>query len=50
MPRIIIETRYLYLLAHRSYGLFHFIFDLFMVTITAGIWLLWIFIREMRRR
>lgn len=33
----------------RKYGLFHFLFDLFMVFITYGLWLIWIFIREMRR-
>lgn len=33
----------------RSYGLLNFIFDLFMVCITAGLWLIWIFVREMRR-
>jgi len=33
----------------RRYGFFSFIFDLFMICITAGLWLIWIFIREMRR-
>lgn len=33
----------------RRYGLFNFLFDCFMVTITSGLWLIWIFIREMRR-
>ena len=34
----------------RSYGFFHFIWDIFMVVITGGLWLIWIFIREMRNR
>jgi hypothetical protein len=33
-----------------SYGIFSFIFDLFMVVITGGLWLIWIFVREMRGR
>lgn len=34
----------------RRYGFFRFMFDIFMVTITGGLWLVWIFVREMRRR
>ena len=34
----------------RSYGFFHFLWDLFMIFITCGLWLIWIFIREMRNR
>jgi hypothetical protein len=34
----------------RKYGLFRFLFDLFMVGITGGLWLIWIFVREMRAR
>ncbi len=37
-------------MSHRRYGLFSFLFDILMVTITAGFWLIWIFIREMRGR
>lgn len=33
----------------RQYGFWNFVLDLFMVSITGGIWLIWIFIREMRR-
>jgi len=32
------------------YGLLNFLFDLFMVAITGGLWLIWIFVREMRGR
>lgn len=34
----------------KSYGFFNFMFDLFMVAITCGAWLIWIFVREMRNR
>lgn len=33
----------------RRYGLFKFLFDCFMIVITGGLWLIWIFVREMRR-
>lgn len=32
------------------YGLCNFIFDLFMLLITGGLWVIWIFCREMRNR
>jgi hypothetical protein len=34
----------------RRYGCLSFLFDVLMVVVTHGIWLIWIFIREMRRR
>jgi hypothetical protein len=34
----------------RKYGCMAFLFDCFMVCITAGFWLIWIFIRESRNR
>jgi hypothetical protein len=34
----------------RHYGFFSFLFDVFMTLITSGLWLIWIFVREMRRR
>lgn len=33
----------------RSYGLFNFLLDIVMFLITGGLWLIWIFVREMRR-
>lgn len=33
----------------RNYNLFKFAGDLFGVFITGGLWLIWIFVREMRR-
>lgn len=34
----------------RPYGCFAFLFDVFMTLITSGLWLIWIFVREMRNR
>lgn len=34
----------------KKYGIVNFIFDLFMICITGGLWLIWIFVREMRNR
>lgn len=33
----------------RSYGLGNFALDLIMLFLTGGLWLIWIFVREMRR-
>lgn len=32
------------------YGFFKFIGDILMTLLTGGLWLIWIFVREMRRR
>lgn len=32
------------------YGCLNFIFDAVMVFFTGGLWLVWIFVREMRHR
>lgn len=34
----------------KKYGLGSFIWDVVMCVITGGLWLIWIFVREMRRR
>ena len=34
----------------RKYGAWNFLGDIIMVAITGGLWLIWIFIREMRQR
>lgn len=34
----------------RKYTFVSFLFDLFMIAITGGLWLIWIFVREMRNR
>jgi hypothetical protein len=41
-------NRSLYTGPPKRYGFFSFLFDCFMVFITSGFWLIWIFIREMR--
>lgn len=33
----------------KQYGLLNFCWDVFMVFATAGLWLIWIFVREMRK-
>ena len=33
-----------------NYGLMKFILDVILVCLSGGLWLIWIFIREMRRR
>jgi len=34
----------------KPYGCMSFLFDLIMVFLTGGLWLIWIFVREMRNR
>jgi hypothetical protein len=34
----------------KNYGFFSFVGDCIMVILTCGFWLIWIFVREMRRR
>lgn len=36
--------------SYRKYTGLNFLWDLFMVFITGGFWLIWIFVREMRNR
>lgn len=33
----------------RRYGPMRFIFDCIMTVLTSGLWLIWVFVREMRR-
>ncbi len=37
-------------MSRSNYGLVNFGFDVLLVIITGGLWLIWIFVREMRRR
>lgn len=37
-------------MSNRHYGLGSFLFDAIMICITGGLWFVWIFCREMRRR
>lgn len=34
----------------RNYGCLSFLGDVIMTLLTAGLWLIWIFVREMRRK
>jgi hypothetical protein len=34
----------------RRYGIFRFCVDICMTALTGGLWLIWIFVREMRAR
>lgn len=34
----------------KKYGFRSLLFDAIMLAITGGIWLIWIFVREMRKR
>lgn len=33
----------------KKYGILNFAFDVVLTLITGGLWLIWIFVREMRR-
>jgi hypothetical protein len=39
-----------YVVERKRYGFWKFVGDVFMTLITYGLWLIWIFIREMRNR
>lgn len=32
----------------QRYGFLNFLFDVFMTVITGGLWLIWVFVREVR--
>lgn len=34
----------------KKYGFLSFLFDICLVALTGGLWLIWIFVREMRNR
>ena len=44
------DRLYLQTAPPRRYGFFKFCGDIFMTAITGGLWLIWVFVREMRRR
>lgn len=33
----------------RHYGIWNFALDAFLTILTSGLWLIWVFVREMRR-
>jgi len=34
----------------RRYGIMHFLLDVVLTCVTGGFWLIWIFVRETRKR
>ena len=34
----------------KHYGLWNFLVDIVLTVLTGGLWLIWIFVREMRNR
>ena len=43
------DERYRYPIPTKPYSAWAFLGDLFMILLTGGLWLIWIFVREMRR-
>ena len=37
-------------MSRKRYGFINFMVDVILTCLTAGFWLIWIFVREMRRR
>ncbi len=37
-------------MSRQRYGLINFAFDCILCLLTGGLWLIWIFVREMRNR
>jgi hypothetical protein len=44
------ERTYITMRQRPKYGFWKFVGDVLMVGLTGGLWLIWIFVREMRRR
>ena len=45
------EKERVYIITERKrYGFGSFLLDCFLTLITGGLWLIWIFVREMRKR
>jgi len=44
------ERTYITMHQRKSYGFWKFAGDILMTCLTGGLWLIWIFVREMRRR
>lgn len=43
-------SRYTSFGQRRRYGFWNFALDAFLTVLTSGLWLIWIFVREMRGR
>jgi hypothetical protein len=44
------NREYVFVDKPKKYGFFKFLGDVIMTFLTAGLWLIWIFVREMRNR
>lgn len=44
------ERTYITMQQRSKYGFWKFVGDILMTCLTGGLWLIWIFVREMRRR
>ena len=42
------HTQVVYVTQRRKYSFWAFMFDLIMIGLTGGLWIIWIFVREMR--
>lgn len=42
--------RNIYVVYRKPYTFFSFLFDCCLTVITGGLWLIWVFVREMRKR
>lgn len=43
-------TRIVYMYPRKKYGIFNFLVDVALTGLTGGLWLIWVFCREMRKR
>ena len=41
---------HIFMKSKKKYGLMNFVFDVLLVCVTGGLWLIWVFCREMRNR
>jgi hypothetical protein len=41
---------FVYVVQQKSYGFWNFVGDCLMTIFTYGFWLIWVFVREMRKR
>lgn len=50
MPHITTHNHRVGQKPRKRYGFFKFMFDILMTVLTGGFWIIWIFVREMRKR
>ena len=47
MPKAVYRSEYKVV---KPYGIFSFLWDCILTVVTGGLWLIWVFVREMRKR